>query len=150
MQELTGLLAQHGLALVFANVLLAQGGIPIPALPILVVAGAFVSQGQIALAPLLLVSVVASLIGDMLWYFAGRRYGYGVLRTLCRVAIEPDNRSAVSVRAFGPNAIPWRCSARVSQNGKRRKPYCVPSTTAAAPTISTLISAPTPPSSARN
>ena len=91
MQELTGLLAQHGLSLVFANVLLAQGGIPIPALPILVVAGAFVSQGEIALAPLLLVSVVASLIGDVLWYAAGRRYGYGVLRTLCRVAIEPDS-----------------------------------------------------------
>lgn len=91
MEELIGLLAQHGLSLVFANVLLAQAGVPIPAVPILVVAGAFVSQGEIALAPLLLVSVVASLIGDTLWYAAGRRYGYGVLRTLCRVAIEPDS-----------------------------------------------------------
>ena len=91
MEEMTNLLAQHGLALVFTNVLLAQAGIPIPAVPILVVAGAFVSQGQIALAPLVLVSVVASLIGDTLWYVAGRRYGYGVLRTLCRVAIEPDS-----------------------------------------------------------
>ena len=91
MEQMTGLLAQHGLALVFANVLLAQAGIPIPAVPILVVAGAFVAQGQIALAPLVLVSVVASLIGDTLWYVAGRRYGYGVLRTLCRVAIEPDS-----------------------------------------------------------
>jgi membrane protein DedA with SNARE-associated domain len=91
MEEMTGLLAQYGLALVFANVLLAQGGVPIPAVPILVVAGAFVSQGQIALAPLLLVAVVASLIGDTLWYLAGRRYGYGVLRTLCRVAVEPDS-----------------------------------------------------------
>ena len=90
MDEMTGLLAQHGLALVFANVLLAQAGVPIPAVPILVVAGAFVAEGQIALAPLVLVSVVASLIGDTLWYVAGRRYGYGVLRTLCRVAIEPD------------------------------------------------------------
>jgi len=89
--ELTGLLAQHGLALVFANVLLTQSGVPIPAVPILVVAGAFVSQGQIALAPLILVSVVASLIGDTLWYLAGRRYGYRILRTLCRVAIEPDS-----------------------------------------------------------
>ena len=88
---MVSLLAQHGLALVFANVLLAQAGIPIPAVPILVVAGAFVAQGQIALAPLVLVSVVASLIGDTLWYVAGRRYGYGVLRTLCRVAIEPDS-----------------------------------------------------------
>jgi membrane protein DedA with SNARE-associated domain len=91
MEQVTGLLAQHGLALVFANVLLAQAGVPIPAVPILVVAGAFVAQGQIALAPLLLVSIVASLIGDTVWYWAGRRYGYGVLRTLCRVAIEPDS-----------------------------------------------------------
>jgi len=91
MEEMMGLLTQHGLLLVFANVLLAQAGIPIPAVPILVVAGAFVAQGQIALAPLVLVSVVASLIGDTLWYVAGRRYGYGVLRTLCRVAIEPDS-----------------------------------------------------------
>ncbi len=88
---MTGLLVQYGLALVFFNVLLTQGGIPVPSVPILVVAGAFVSQGQIALAPLLLASVVASLIGDTLWYYAGRHYGYRILRTLCRVAIEPDS-----------------------------------------------------------
>jgi membrane protein DedA with SNARE-associated domain len=90
-EELTALLAQHGLALVFVNVLLTQGGVPVPAVPILVVAGAFVGQGQIALSPLILVAVVASLIGDTLWYVAGRRYGYRVLRALCRIAIEPDS-----------------------------------------------------------
>lgn len=91
MEELTGLLAQHGLSLVFANVLLAQSGVPLPAVPMLVVAGAFVSQGQIAAVPLVFVSVVASLIGDSLWYVAGRRHGYRILRALCRVAIEPDS-----------------------------------------------------------
>jgi membrane protein DedA with SNARE-associated domain len=91
MEEMSGLLTQHGLLLVFGNVLLTQLGVPLPAIPILAVAGAFVAQGQIALAPLLLATVVASLIGDTLWYFAGRRYGYRVLRTLCRVAIEPDS-----------------------------------------------------------
>ena len=91
MEEMTGLLAQHGLLLVFANVLLTQSGIPVPAVPLLVIAGAFVGQGKIALAPLILVSVVASLIGDTLWYLAGRRYGYRVLRTLCRITIEPDS-----------------------------------------------------------
>jgi len=88
---MTSLLTQHGLALVFANVLLTQAGVPVPAIPILIVAGAFVAQGQIALAPLILVSVVASLVGDTLWYAAGRRYGYRILRTLCRIAIEPDS-----------------------------------------------------------
>jgi membrane protein DedA with SNARE-associated domain len=91
MEEMTSLLTQHGLALVFANVLLTQAGVPVPAVPILIVAGAFVAQGQIGPASLILVAVVASLIGDTLWYFAGRRYGYRILRTLCRVSIEPDS-----------------------------------------------------------
>jgi membrane protein DedA with SNARE-associated domain len=91
MEEMTRLLTQHGLALVFANVLLTQAGVPVPAIPILIVAGAFVAQGQIGPASLILVAVVASLIGDTLWYFAGRRYGYRILRTLCRVSIEPDS-----------------------------------------------------------
>ncbi len=91
MEEMTSLLAQHGILLVFANVLLTQSGVPVPAVPLLVIAGAFVGQGKIALAPLLLASVVASLIGDTLWYLAGRRYGYRILRTLCRITIEPDS-----------------------------------------------------------
>jgi membrane protein DedA with SNARE-associated domain len=91
MEEMIALLSQHGVALVFANVLLTQSGVPLPAVPILLVAGAFVTQGQIALAPLVAATVVASLIGDTLWYVAGRLYGHRVLRTLCRVAIEPDS-----------------------------------------------------------
>jgi len=87
----SSLLAQYGLALVFANVFLAQAGVPLPAVPLLIVAGAFVAHGQLALAPLIAVTIAASLLGDMPWYIAGRRYGYRVLRTLCRIAIEPDS-----------------------------------------------------------
>jgi len=91
MQEMMNLLSQHGLAIVFANVLLTQVGVPVPAVPMLIVAGAFVAQGQLALVPLLAVTVFASLLGDLPWYLAGRRYGYRILRTLCRVALEPDS-----------------------------------------------------------
>lgn len=108
MDELTGLLAQHGLSLVFANVLLTQCGVPVPAVPLLIVAGAFVSQGQITLAPLLLAVLVASLIGDSLWYLAGRRYGYRILRTLCRVAIEPDScvrQTETAFERWGPPSL---------------------------------------------
>lgn len=90
MTELTDLLARHGLALVFVNVLLAQAGAPLPAMPLLIVAGAFVAQGTLGLLPVLVTAVVASLLGDIPWYFAGRRYGYRILGSLCRVAIEPD------------------------------------------------------------
>jgi membrane protein DedA with SNARE-associated domain len=89
--EIQALLAQHGLALVFGNVLLAQLGVPLPAVPMLVVAGALAAGGQLSLAAILGVSVAGSLLGDVPWYYAGRRFGYRILRTLCRIAIEPDS-----------------------------------------------------------
>ncbi|HXV10904.1 MAG TPA: VTT domain-containing protein [Burkholderiales bacterium] len=87
---MTGLLAEHGVLLVFVNVLLAQVGLPLPAVPLLIVAGALVQSGELTLPVLLGVAVVGSLLGDIPWYFAGRRYGYSILKTLCRVAMEPD------------------------------------------------------------
>jgi membrane protein DedA with SNARE-associated domain len=89
-QHLQSLLAQHGILLVFGNVLLAQLGLPVPAVPLLIVAGALVANGQLSLAAILGATLAASLLGDLPWYFAGRRYGYRVLHRLCRIAIEPD------------------------------------------------------------
>ncbi len=91
MEALRQLLAQHGFTLVFFNVLAAQLGLPIPALPMLVVAGALLAEGTVNLLPLAIIVVVASLLGDTPWYFAGRRYGYRILRTVCRISIEPDS-----------------------------------------------------------
>lgn len=91
MQEMTALLAQHGLLLVFANVLLTQAGVPVPAVPMLVVAGALAAQGEFGYTALLLTALAATLAGDIPWYFAGQRYGHRVLRTLCRISIEPDS-----------------------------------------------------------
>jgi len=108
MSEITALLAQHGLLLVFANVMLAQLGVPLPAVPVLVLAGAFVAEGNLGLGPLLVVTVAASLLGDTPWYIAGRRRGHSVLRTLCRIAIEPDTCIKQTENGFlrwGPAAL---------------------------------------------
>src|SRR4029453_4811970 len=43
------------------------------------------------LPALLAVAVVAALIADLGWYWAGRRYGSGVLKTICRVSLSPDS-----------------------------------------------------------
>ena len=105
---MTSLLAQHGLLLVFANVLLTQAGIPLPAVPMLVVAGALAAQGEFTYTTLLLVAMAAALLGDIPWYFAGRRYGHRVLRTLCRIAIEPDScvKQTESIfERWGPSSL---------------------------------------------
>ncbi|HTD90079.1 MAG TPA: hypothetical protein VK663_05420, partial [Burkholderiales bacterium] len=72
MDQMTSLLIQHGLSFVFFNVMLVQAGLPLPALPMLIVAGALVQGGQLSLAPVILAAVSGSLVGDMPWYIAGR------------------------------------------------------------------------------
>jgi membrane protein DedA with SNARE-associated domain len=53
MSALVNLIVTYGLALVFANVLAEQLGLPVPALPTLVVAGALAAEGRFS-APLAL------------------------------------------------------------------------------------------------
>ncbi len=89
--QLSALLMQHGLLLVFVNVFLVQAGLPVPAAPTLLVAGALVMGGGTSLPMIVLVAVAASLLGDLIWYAAGRVYGLRVLQLLCRISISPDS-----------------------------------------------------------
>jgi membrane protein DedA with SNARE-associated domain len=90
-EQLTYLLAHYGLVLVFVNVFLVQAGVPVPAVPTLMVAGALSAGSGPALPAILGVAVVGSLLGDAIWYAAGRMYGMRVLQLLCRISISPDS-----------------------------------------------------------
>ena len=90
MSPLFALIATHGLTLVFANVLAEQLGLPIPALPTLVVAGALAAEGKFSAPQALLAAVTASVIADFIWYELGRSQGSRILRTLCRISLSPD------------------------------------------------------------
>lgn len=46
MQHIISVIEQHGLLVVFLNVLLAQSGLPLPAFPTLMAAGALVTQSR--------------------------------------------------------------------------------------------------------
>jgi membrane protein DedA with SNARE-associated domain len=90
MSSLAALIAAYGLAFVFANVLAEQLGLPIPALPTLVVAGALAAEGKFSAPLALLAAVAASVIADFIWYELGRRQGSRILKTLCRISLSPD------------------------------------------------------------
>ena len=81
----------YGVTLVFLNVLAEQLGVPIPAVPALVIAGALTRSGRMSSTHVLIAAVIASLIADSVWYELGRRYGYRILKTLCRVSLSPDS-----------------------------------------------------------
>ena len=85
------LVGQYGLLIVGMNVLLDQIGLPVPAVPTLVVAGAVAANGNLDLGPLFLLSVGACLAPDCGWYLVGQIYGIRVLKTLCRISLEPDS-----------------------------------------------------------
>ena len=91
MQEALGFLLEHGYWFLGVWVLLDQAGVPIPALPVLIGAGALAGAGEMDLGLAIGVSSAASLPSDLLWFQLGRRRGIGVLRLLCRLAVEPDS-----------------------------------------------------------
>ena len=90
MSKLILLFQTYGVLIVFGTVLLEQIGLPIPAMPILIVAGALAVDGDFSWPMCLLVSVVACLISDFFWYRAGQFYGERILRLLCKISLSPD------------------------------------------------------------
>lgn len=90
MTHLIDLILEFGLWLVFFNVLVEQAGLPIPAYPTLIVAGAYLAGDSRALLALVATGVAATVIADTGWYLTGRRYGMRILRTLCRISLSPD------------------------------------------------------------
>lgn len=85
------LTGQAGLLLIVANVLLDQLGVPIPAGPTLIVAGAVAQSQPVWGVELLVLATLACLAADLVWYVAGRMYGSRVMRLLCRLSLSPDS-----------------------------------------------------------
>jgi membrane protein DedA with SNARE-associated domain/rhodanese-related sulfurtransferase len=88
--ELIELVARWGPLLVLAAVLLEQGGLPLPSVPILIVAGAIADSESMRPEKILIAALFACLAADHFWYGIGRRYGRRVLDTVCRLSISPD------------------------------------------------------------
>jgi membrane protein DedA with SNARE-associated domain/rhodanese-related sulfurtransferase len=93
-------LDEHVLPTLFGALLAHQLGIPIPAFPLLIWAGA-VAFGDLPLvAQAFVLATVAGTVGNLPWYFAGRRYGYRVLKLVCRVTLSPDSCVRQTETAF--------------------------------------------------
>jgi membrane protein DedA with SNARE-associated domain/rhodanese-related sulfurtransferase len=91
LSELLRLIAEHGLTIVFANVLAEQLGLPLPAIPTLVVAGGLAGEGRLPVGAVFGLAFLACTIGDGAWFVAGRVWGRRVMELLCRVSLSPDS-----------------------------------------------------------
>jgi membrane protein DedA with SNARE-associated domain len=88
---MVGLITHYGLALVFANVLVAMVGLPIPVLPTLIVAGALAVDGEFSAWAIFAVVFIAYAISDATWYATGRLHGRRVMKLLCQISLSPDS-----------------------------------------------------------
>jgi len=94
-------LVRHGYSVVFGWMLLEQLGLPVPAIPVLLAAGALAGAGRLSLPLALAASTAAALLSDTLWFEIGRRRGVRVLNFLCRVSLEPDSCVRRTEQMFG-------------------------------------------------
>lgn len=91
MDQLSALIHTYGILIVFGTVLLEQIGLPIPAFPVLIIAGAMAVDNGSNWPLTLAGSVLACLISDYFWFRAGRHYGKRILRLLCKISLSPDS-----------------------------------------------------------
>jgi membrane protein DedA with SNARE-associated domain len=91
MDDTLRFLVEHGYLVLFVLVLAEQIGLPLPAVPVLLGAGALAGMHQLDGMVAIAVATAASLLSDGIWYQIGRTRGGRVLKLLCRISLEPDS-----------------------------------------------------------
>jgi membrane protein DedA with SNARE-associated domain len=91
MKEVFDFVLRHGYVVLFVWVLAEQLGLPVPAIPILLAAGALAGAGKLSAGAALFLALLGALVSDSIWYEIGRRRGGQVLNLLCRISLEPDS-----------------------------------------------------------
>jgi membrane protein DedA with SNARE-associated domain len=91
LEQAADFLIRHGYVVLFGWVLLEQLGLPIPAAPLLIAAGALARAGKMNLTFAVALAFIAVILADLFWYSLGRHRGGRILKLLCRISLEPDS-----------------------------------------------------------
>jgi len=73
MNQITRFLISHGGLFLFPIVLADQSGLPFPAVPWLLAAGALAADGKLSLHAAICWAALGSLAADMIWFYLGQR-----------------------------------------------------------------------------
>ena len=112
MSEALEFLIRYGAIVLFAAVFLEQIGVPLPAAPWLLAAGALAGAGKMNGLVVVIVAVFASLLADLIWFYLGRHYGSRVLGILCRISLEPDSCVRKTSHLFTRYGLPGLIPAK--------------------------------------
>lgn len=84
------LISTWGAQAVFVSVLITQLGVPVPAAPVLLLAGSAVSAGLVPFWSVMPAAVLAVLVADCMWFTVGRVYGRRAMNGLVRISLSID------------------------------------------------------------
>jgi membrane protein DedA with SNARE-associated domain len=116
MNQLFRFLAGHAEAVLFAAIFAEQIGLPLPAVPILLAAGALIADGVLNPVAAVGITVVASVLADLIWFYLGRRGGGRLLRFFCKISLCDSASFEKTERLFaehgmsavtGAKFVPW-------------------------------------------
>lgn len=77
--------------MLFVWVLVEQLGVPVPAMPLLLAAGALAGAGRMNFFACLAFAILGAVVADSVWFQLGRHKGIRILQILCRISLEPDS-----------------------------------------------------------
>jgi membrane protein DedA with SNARE-associated domain len=101
MNDMIQFLIQHGYSVLFVWVFAEQLGLPIPAAPILLAAGAMAGAGKLNFILILVVGILGTMLSDIVWYQIGRYRGNRALSLVCRISLVPESCIANTKEVFG-------------------------------------------------
>ncbi|MCZ6889011.1 MAG: VTT domain-containing protein [Gammaproteobacteria bacterium] len=108
MVEALEFLTAHGYLIIFVWMFADQVALPLPAIPVLVGAGALSATGDLDLALVIVLAVTATLMADLIWYWLGKRRGGAIIAFLCKLALEPVScvtKTRLAFGRYGPGTI---------------------------------------------
>jgi membrane protein DedA with SNARE-associated domain/rhodanese-related sulfurtransferase len=102
------LIARYGMSVVFLNVLGSSLGLPLPVTPTLFTVGAGIaltthvaSSTFLHFGTILGAAVVGGVLGDLIWFQGGKRYGERALHTVCKLSLSGEKCVRKTERFFG-------------------------------------------------
>jgi membrane protein DedA with SNARE-associated domain len=106
---LLAILAHHAYLLVFVGTLIDATGTPFPGRLMLITVGGLAATGDLSVVALIALAIAGAVLGDHLWYLAGRLAGGRVTRLYCRFVMFGargcEERARAYLARFGPAAI---------------------------------------------
>lgn len=90
MEHFVDFVQVRGPLTLFLVLFLKRMGVPVPALPFLLLAGAQGAGDGLFALKALLAATAATMVADAAWFLAGRRYGRAMLGLMCRISLSPE------------------------------------------------------------